>query len=179
MLKKTLNKQINSERDSKLLIGLKVRDPMRSKGCIFGDPYCIVDPAVQCDRSGVVYKIICITCKSSIVTESTESRNSYDIETHNYVGMSRTSLHNRMLAHLKGQKRNDTSNPLHRHDLDIHDGAKQNYVTTILATEAKIVRLCCNESLRIEKQIPDLSMNKRNENGRGGVIRLTATRVTH
>ena len=70
VLKKTLNKQINSERDSKLLIvedggcpvynGLKVRDPMRGKGCIFGDPCCIVDPSVQCDRIGVVYKIVCL-----------------------------------------------------------------------------------------------------------------------
>ena len=48
VLKKLLNQEINRARDSKLLIiedgccpiynGLKVRDPMRSNGCIFGDP---------------------------------------------------------------------------------------------------------------------------------------------
>ena len=84
-----------------------------------------------------------------------------------------------MLAHLKGQKQKSMSNPLHRHDLEVHSGAKQEYTSTIIATEAKIVRLSFNESLRIEKQNPILSMNKRNENGHGGVIRLTATRVTH
>ena len=93
--------------------------------------------------------------------------------------MTRTSLHNRMLAHLKGQRMKSNSNPLHRHDLEVHQGTVQTYTSTVLATEAKIVRLHCNESLRIEKQNTELSMNKQNENGRGGVLRLTATRVTH
>ena len=153
VLRKTLNRQINRDRDSNLLViedggcpiynGLRVRDPSRSNGCIFGDPLCIVDPSVQCDRTGIVYKIVCIACKSIVETDSTENSNSYESETHNYVGMSRTSLHNRMLAHLKGQRRRDMGNPLYRHDFDVHDGAKQRYVTTVLATEAKIVRLCC------------------------------------
>ena len=113
-----------------------------------------------------------------VETDSTDS-GTYDRDTHNYVGMTRTSLHNRMLAHLKGQRMKSNSNPLHRHDLEVHQGTVQTYTSTVLATEAKIVRLHCNESLRIEKQNTELSMNKRNENGRGGVIRLTATRVTH
>ena len=102
-----------------------------------------------------------------------------NIETHNYVGMTRTSLHNRMLSHLQGQRRKCISNPLYRHDTEVHEGNQQEYTATILATEAKIVRLSCNEGLRIEKQSEELSMNKRNENGRGGIVRLTATRVAY
>ena len=93
--------------------------------------------------------------------------------------MTRTFLHNRILARLKGQRRKANSNPLHRHDVEVHQGAVQAYTSTFLATKSKIVRLQCNESLHIEKQNTELSMNKRNENGGGGVIRLTATRVTH
>ena len=93
--------------------------------------------------------------------------------------MSRTSLHDRMLAHLCGQRRKSQSNLLYRHDLEIHNRAQQSYTSTVLATEAKIVRLSHNESLRIEKQNPLLGMNKCNENRRGEVIRLMATRVTH
>ena len=138
-----------------------------------------MDPNIQYDRTGIVYKIVCNTCKLTVITDNTGSTNIYNTETHNYVGMSRTSLHNHMLAHLKGQKQKSMSNPLHRHDLEVHSGAEQEYTSTIIATEAKIVRLSCNESLRIGKQNPILSMNKRNENGHGGVIRLMANRVTH
>ena len=139
-------------------IGLKVRDPMRPKGCIFNDPTCFVDSNSECDRCGVVYKITCIKC-----TETADN----DREVHNYIGMTRTSLHNRMQGHLTGRRRKSRNNPLYRHDTDIHSGELQNYFASIVATDSKIVWLYCNEALRIEKQDPKYSINDRNEGGRG------------
>ena len=137
-----------------------------------------MDPNTQCDRTGVVYRITCIQCDMDVLTDETRNL-SYDSETHNYVGMTRCSLHNRMLAHLRGQNAKSNKSPLFRHDIKCHEGVPQEYRCNILATEAKIVRLNCNEALRIEKQNPLFTMNERNEGGRGGVVRLTATRVTH
>ena len=47
----------------------------------------------------------------------------------------------------------------------------------MVAPEKKIVRLHCNEALNIEKQDPSFSMNDRMEGGRGGLVRISATRV--
>ena len=112
------------------------------------------------------------------MTDDTRSQ-SYDNVTHNYVGMIRCSLHNRMMTHLKGQIAKSSKSPLYRHDVKCHEGVTQQYHCTVLATESKIVRLSCNEALRIERQNPQYTMNERNEGGRGGIVRLTATRVTH
>ena len=89
--------------------------------------------------------------------------------------MTRTTVHNRMLAHLKNQKAMKESNPLWRHDREKHGGQHQNYVTSIVAKEKKIVRLNCLEAIHIEKQPQALSMNARQEHGRGGVVRISAT----
>ena len=70
------------------------------------------------------------------------------------------------------------NNPLYRHDRDHHSGVPQKYQTMIVAVESKIVKLHCNEALRIEKQNPEFKINDRMEGGRGGVVRITATRVT-
>ena len=159
-------------------VGLKSRDPSRPEGCLFGDANCFVDPSIQCDRTGVVYRITCKQCDKEVMTDDTRNQ-SYDIETHNYVGMTRCSLHSRMMAHLKGQSAMSSKRPLYRHDTKCHGGETQKYNCTILATESKIVRLNCNEALRIEQQNPQYTMNERNEGGRGGIVRLTVTRVTH
>ena len=42
--------------------GLKMKGPMRLPGCVFGDPLCMVKADQQCDRSGVIYRIQCLTC---------------------------------------------------------------------------------------------------------------------
>ena len=86
-------------------------------------------------------------------------------KTYNYIGLTRSSLHSRMQSHLDGQRRKTNSNPLYRHDRDIHGGVPQIYQTTIEATEKKIVKLHCNEALRIEKQDPSLILNERQEGG--------------
>ena len=92
--------------------------------------------------------------------------------------MTRTSVHNRMLGHLRTQRQRKTTCPLFRHDRDKHYGVKQKYVTEIVASERKIVKLNCLEGITIAKQPEALSLNERNEKGRGGVVRISATRVS-
>ena len=126
-----------------------------------------MDPKYPCDTLGVVYKIECKTCSEEVDRASTER----------YVGMTRTSLHNRMRSHLKDQKSRKSSNPLWRHDKESHGGVHQSYVTSIIAKEKKLLRLNCLEALHIEKQPLPLSINARMEHGRGGVVRISATRT--
>ena len=92
--------------------------------------------------------------------------------------MTRTSVHNRMLSHLRDQKGKKPSSPLHRHDVAKHDSQPQTYTTTIVAAEKKIVKLSCLEAIMIEKVPSNLLLNERNEKGRGGVVRISATRVS-
>ena len=91
--------------------------------------------------------------------------------------MTRTSVHNRMMSHLKTQRQKKTSCPLYRHDVKSHQGIPQRYTTEILASEKKLVRLNCLEGIKIERQPDHLLLNDRNEKGRGGLVRITATRL--
>ena len=150
---------------------LKIKDPIRPPGCIFQDPECIVSPEYQCDQSGVVYKIQCTTCLDSL--DSPDQDN-----TMRYIGMTRTSVHSRMLTHLSDRRAKKQSSPMYRHDRDVHDGHPQRYVTSIVSRERKIVRLNVSEAITIEKQPQHLLINERNEGGRGGIVRITATRVS-
>ena len=104
-LKKELTKTVNSNKPpgSVLVIedggkpitsGLCVSDPLRPKGCVFGDTQCMVDPDFRCDTAGIIYKINCVECNKQIS----------DSETDHYIGMTRTTVHARMLGHLKDQK---------------------------------------------------------------------------
>ena len=137
--------------------GLMVRDPMRPSGCIYGDPNCMITSNQRCDQSGCIYRIECITCNNNIEIE---------YETKRYIGMTRTTLHNRMLSHLKTQQSKCNSSPLFRHDRDSHGGEKQKYVMYKIGSEKKIVRLACLEALEIEKQPGNLLLNERNEHVR-------------
>ena len=87
------------------------------------------------------------------MTDNTDT-SSYCEETYNYIGCTRSSIHSRMLGHKRGQKSKLKSNPLYRHDCDYHSGDPQQYTTTILSSERKIVILNCNKALNIEKQDP-------------------------
>ena len=82
-----------------------------------------------------------------------------------------------MNSHLMGQKSRKLSNPLWRHDFDCHGGQHQKYSTSIVAKEKKIIKLSCMEAILIEKQPSPLSMNARQEHGRGGIVRISATRT--
>ena len=154
--------------------GLRTKDPRRPPGCIFGDRNCIVSHSEQCDRQGVIYQIVCNDCRKTV--DETDGING---ESSNYIGLTRGSVHSRMSQHLKTRNSQSSACPLYRHDRDHHHGVRQDYSTKILAAESKIVRLYTLEALMIEKQESTKSMNERNERGRGGVVRLTAARVTH
>ena len=71
-----------------------------------------------------------------------------------------------------------TSSPLYRHDSTVHNNDIQVYRCTKIASESKLVRLNCNEAIRIERQNESYSMNERNKGGRGGLVRISATRVS-
>ena len=85
--------------------------------------------------------------------------------------MSVTSLHYRMLGHKKGQKYKQSSNPLHRHDREIHNSQPQDYSFRIISREQKILPLSVIESLYIEVQAHGTSLNER---GTGGLVRISA-----
>ena len=189
-LKKSLSKRINTNREGGTLqviedggipitAGIKVT--FQRPGCVFGDPQCIVTNNTQCDQSGLIYNIKCSACYMTLLTEGLDNgRNNCDIEydTPTYTGLTRNSIHARMVKHLELRNTGATSSPLHRHDRDHHKGVKQVYVADVVAKERKILRLYTLEALLIEKSNPTSSMNDRMEGGRGGIVRIRATRVT-
>ena len=112
-LKKALDRAINPEgvqfrtqviEDGGMPVhcGLMVSDPMRPNGCVFQDPNCFVSG--KCDVSGVIYRIECNSCNQTIYTETDIPR---------YIGMTRTTLHNRMLGHTKDHKSKCNKSPLY------------------------------------------------------------------
>ena len=81
-----------------------------------------------------------------------------------------------MKDHLRGQKSRRENNPLNRHDRDKHQGVPQSYKMRVLGKEQRILPLSVLEGLYIDSQKPGTSLNEKNERGRGGLIRLVATR---
>ena len=63
-----------------------------------------------------------------------------------------------------------------RHDSDRHNKFPQRYEAEIIGKERKIVCLNYLEALHIERIPPHLSINARQEGGRGGVVQITARR---
>ena len=105
-----------------------------------------------------------------------ESREPGKQPRYNYIGMTMTSLHNRMEGHKRGQKYKQSGNPLWRHDKEKHNCEPQGYSFKILSREQKILPLNVLEGLYIEAQIQGTSLNDRNERGRGGLVRISANR---
>ena len=129
---------------------------------------------VDCGQSGVLYEATCDACLQPVDLSSHQDRESREPGKqlrYNYIGMSMTSLHNRMLGHKKGHKYKQTQNPLHRHDSEVHNSQPQEYSFRILSREQKILPLSVIESLYIEAQAQGTSMNER---GRGGLVRISA-----
>ena len=93
-----------------------------------------------------------------------------------YLGMIATSLDNRMLLHLQDHRSKNKQSIMTRHDLDCHGGVEQQYMMDIVTSERRLLLLCMREALLIEGQDPGLSINDRMEQGRGSIVRLTATR---
>ena len=70
-----------------------------------------------------------------------------------------------------------SNNALSRHEKEVHSNVNQNYTTRILTRERTNLPLNIIEGLYIEKQKLGTTMNGKNENGRGAMVRLVATRV--
>ena len=191
-LRKMINKELNSEEPSRrthvveegglpVTSAVRKSDPFHNGSCRFGDKDCLARKGTDCGKSGCLYEITCDTCKDPVIqTEGQggvkDNRAPGSQGRHNYIGMTYTSLHCRMLAHRKGQRRRTRSNPLHRHDGDHHQGEPQSYTARILTREQKLLPLNVIESLYIEAQAPNTTMNKKNEHGRGKLVRMQATR---
>ena len=92
-----------------------------------------------------------------------------------YIGMTPTSIHARMLSHLQSHKNKSSNSVMHRHDVTEHNGEIQSYTAYCITTERKLLQLCLREAFLIEGKCPSL-INNRMEQGRGSLIRLTASR---
>ena len=81
-----------------------------------------------------------------------------------------------MSSHLQGQKAKCNSNPLYRHDKEVHGEEPQLYTTRVMNRQKNLLPLTAMEALYIERQVAGTSFNAKNEYGRGALIRLTAER---
>ena len=137
-----------------------------------------MDQNVDCSKSRVIYEITYEKCDQPVNgVHNDASTDPGGQAKYNYIGMSMTSVHNRMCGHLKGQKYKHNNNPLYRHDAEHHEGVPQLYKTRIVASEQKILPLKIIEGLYIEAQQEGTSMNDKNEFGRGSLVRIQATRA--
>ena len=160
------------------IMSLRRTDPFMKEECRFGDETCMVEKGKDCGKMGVIYEVTCNACREPIDPQSQvkESRKPGGQPRPNYVGMTRTSAHCRMQGHLSGQRTKSKSNPLHRHDVEGHQGIPQQYSCRILASEQKQLPLNILEALYIEKQVAGSTLNDKNEYGRGEIIKLRAVR---
>ena len=159
-------------------MGLKRKDPFPTNTCTFKDPKCQVKQGVDCSQVMNVYKITCLSCTKEMGPSKGPDKPGKEKSPH-YIGMTTCSLHNRMKTHQSHQSSGNMKGPQARHDKECHQGEKQVYQTEIVAKERKLLTLYTNEALWIEGQDPQSSLNERQEGGRGGVVRIIATRVTH
>ena len=157
--------------------GLRKKDPFFLGKCRFGDQNCIVEEGRDCSTMHVIYEITCNTCQQIIDTQIKDTREPGNQKGKNYIGMTMTLAHCRMVTHLSDQKSKRNKCPLWRHDRDSHEGERQQYKTRILSKDRSVLPLSILEALYIEKQIPGTSLNERNEFGRGSIVRLSAERA--
>ena len=66
-----------------------------------------------------------------------------------------------MISHLKLMRSKSNSNPLHRHNVESHNGGIMNYSCKIIEKERKIVCLYMREALEIERLTEKQIMNKK------------------
>ena len=92
--------------------------------------------------------------------------------------MTMSSVHARMKDYLKDQKSKLKKSPMFRHDSEAHQGVPQIYTTRILARERSCFPLALTEGLYIESQLYGTSLNERNEQGGGALVRIRAQRVS-
>ena len=98
------------------------------------------------------------------------------IRSSHYLGMTATSLHNRMLSHLQDQRSKNSKSVMNLHDINCYEGVEQQYTMDIVTSERRLLLLCMREALLIEGQDPGLSINDKMEQGRGS---CTDSRCRH
>ena len=136
-----------------------------------------MNPNKDCSMMSSVYVIRCMKCIEDLDPNLKENPTlPGGILSSHYLGMTATSLHNRMLSHLSDHKSKNKQSTMTRHDLDCHGGMEQRYMMDIVTSERRLLLLCMREALLIEGQDPGLTINDRMEQGRGSIIRLAATR---
>ena len=77
-------------------------DPFFQESGRFADPYCITEDDKDCAAMYVMYEITCNLCQQSVNNDSKRSREPGKHESENYIGMTMTSSHCRMVSHLSG-----------------------------------------------------------------------------
>ena len=112
--------------------GLKKNDPFFSGGCRFGDSKCIVENGKDCATMQIIYEITCNACQVNVGERERCSRDPGGQEGKNYIGMTMTSSHCRMVSHLNGQRAKSSKSPLWRHDRDSHEGLHQHYTARVM-----------------------------------------------
>ena len=82
---------------------IKRSDPFRKEEYRYGDESCIVENNKDCTQMGVIYLITYNQCKEPVnldVEADPMSRDPGQQNRYNYIGMTQTSEHCRMLSHL-------------------------------------------------------------------------------
>ena len=120
---------------------------------------------------------MCKSCKSRLEPDQKEyPQKPGGIHSSHFLGLMSTSVQKSILDHRTGHRRKDAKNPLHRHDIDKHNGQVQQYETSVIQSDRGLLHLIFREAILIEGQKADLRINDKNEQGRGDLIRLTANR---
>ena len=72
-------------------------DPFLQESGRFGDPHCITEGGKDCTAMYVMYEITCNLCQQSVNNDNKRSREPSKHESENYIGMTMTSSHCRMV----------------------------------------------------------------------------------
>ena len=77
-------------------------DPFFQESGRFGDPHCITEDGKDCTVMYVMYENTCNLFQQSVNNDSKRSREPGKHESENYIRMTMTSSHCRMVSHLSG-----------------------------------------------------------------------------
>ena len=116
-----------------MTLGLKATNPFKVDGCQYKDPRCLITGKNDCSKMNSIYVLRCKACKDKLDPDEKETPQKPDgIHSSHYIGLTTTSVHNRMIDHKEGHHQKDPKNPLHKHDMEKHDGQVQQYETSII-----------------------------------------------
>ena len=109
MVKESLNPRVYKEctkvmdeEGIPMTVDPRKNDPFFQESGRSGDPHCITEDGKDCTAMYVMYEITCNLCQQSVNNDSKRSREQGKHKSENYIGMTMTSLHCRMVYHLSG-----------------------------------------------------------------------------